>query len=60
MFPIVQGSSFKDQEFNQQKIASFERDGNANWGLSVGEPHDIMYEMTEVVCKILPKVNQDI
>ena len=56
MFPIVQGSSFKDLRIQSaEKIASFERDGNAIGGLSVGEPHDIMYEMTEVVCKILPK-----
>ncbi len=56
MFPIVQGSSFKDLRIQSaEKIASFERDGNAIGGLSVGEPHEIMYEMTEVVCKILPK-----
>ena len=29
--------------------------GNAIGGLSVGEPHDIMYEMTDIVTDILPK-----
>ena len=36
-------------------IASCEREGNAIGGLSVGEPAEIMYELTEVVCDILPK-----
>ena len=36
-------------------IASFEREGNAIGGLSVGEPAEDMYEMTEIVCDILPK-----
>jgi hypothetical protein len=30
------------------------RDGNAIGGLSVGEPHDMMYEMTDIVCSVLP------
>ena len=56
MFPIVQGSSYKDLRLQSaEKIASFERDGNAIGGLSVGEPHDIMYEMTDIACSILPK-----
>jgi queuine tRNA-ribosyltransferase len=29
--------------------------GNAIGGLSVGEPAEQMYEMTELVCDILPK-----
>ena len=36
-------------------IASFNRDGNAIGGLSVGEPAEEMYAMTEVVTNILPK-----
>ena len=36
-------------------IASFGRDGNAIGGLSVGEPAEMMYEHTEIVCNILPK-----
>ena len=54
LFPIVQGSVYKDlRKQSAEKIASFEREGNAIGGLSVGEPHDLMYEMTEIVCNIL-------
>ena len=54
-FPIVQGSVYKDlREQSAEKIASFEREGNAIGGLSVGEPHEMLYEMTDVVCSILP------
>ncbi len=56
LFPIVQGSTFKDLRIKSaETIASFEREGNAIGGLSVGEPHEMMYEQTEVVCDILPK-----
>jgi len=55
LFPIVQGSIYKDlRKKSADKIASFNRDGNAIGGLSVGEPHDLMYEMTEIACSILP------
>lgn len=55
LFPIVQGSVYKDlRKQSAEKIASFEREGNAIGGLSVGEPHEDMYEMTEIVCDILP------
>ncbi|MBT6650706.1 MAG: tRNA guanosine(34) transglycosylase Tgt [Flavobacteriales bacterium] len=54
-FPIVQGSVYKDLRLQSaEKIASFEREGNAIGGLSVGEPHHMMYEMTETVCSVLP------
>ena len=54
LFPIVQGSVYKDlRKQSAEKIASFEREGNAIGGLSVGEPHDLMYEMTEIVCNVL-------
>ena len=56
LFPIVQGSVYKDLRKESAKIiSSFDRVGNAIGGLSVGEPHDLMYEMTEIVCDILPK-----
>ncbi len=56
LFPIVQGSTYKDlRKQSAEKIASFEREGNAIGGLSVGEPADEMYEMTDLVCAILPK-----
>jgi queuine tRNA-ribosyltransferase len=55
-FPIVQGSVYKDlRKQSAEVISSFEAEGNAIGGLSVGEPHDMMYEMTELVCGILPK-----
>ncbi|MTI20589.1 tRNA guanosine(34) transglycosylase Tgt, partial [Fulvivirga sp. RKSG066] len=56
LFPIVQGSVYKDlRKQSAEAIASFEREGNAIGGLSVGEPAEMMYEMTELVCDILPK-----
>jgi len=55
LFPIVQGSTFKDLRVQSAEyIASKGADGNAIGGLSVGEPTEKMYEMTELVCDILP------
>jgi queuine tRNA-ribosyltransferase len=55
-FPIVQGSTYKDlRKQSAEFIASREADGNAIGGLSVGEPAEEMYEMTEIVCDILPE-----
>ncbi|MAL61330.1 MAG: tRNA guanosine(34) transglycosylase Tgt [Flavobacteriaceae bacterium] len=55
-FPIVQGSTFKDlRKQSAEYIASVGADGNAIGGLSVGEPAEEMYEMTEVVTAILPE-----
>lgn len=55
-FPIVQGSTFKDLRIQSAEyIAGVGAEGNAIGGLSVGEPADEMYAMTEVVCDILPK-----
>ena len=54
-FPIVQGSTYKDlRRESAEKISEFECLGNAIGGLSVGEPHDIMYDITETVCGVLP------
>jgi queuine tRNA-ribosyltransferase len=56
LFPIVQGSVYKDLRIQSAEfIASCERDGNAIGGLAVGEPAEMMYEMTALVCDILPK-----
>ncbi|MEE1885256.1 tRNA guanosine(34) transglycosylase Tgt [Pedobacter flavus] len=56
LFPIVQGSVYKDLRIKSAEfIASTEREGNAIGGLSVGEPAEEMYAMTEVVCNILPE-----
>ncbi len=55
-FPIVQGSVYKDlRKQSAEQIISFEQDGYAIGGLSVGEPHELMYEMTEIVSNILPE-----
>ncbi len=55
-FPIVQGSTYKDlRKQSAEYIASVGAEGNAIGGLSVGEPAEEMYEMTEVVTAILPE-----
>jgi queuine tRNA-ribosyltransferase len=55
LFPIVQGSVFKDLRIDSAKfIADQDMPGNAIGGLSVGEPHEQMYEMTALVCEHLP------
>lgn len=54
-FPIVQGSVYKDlRKKSAEVIASYDAEGNAIGGLSVGEPVEDMYEMLEVVNQILP------
>jgi queuine tRNA-ribosyltransferase len=56
LFPIVQGSVYKDLRVQSAEfIAAKNCEGNAIGGLSVGEPAEEMYEMTEVVTNILPK-----
>ncbi len=56
LFPIVQGSTYKDLRIQSAEyIASKNCVGNAIGGLSVGEPAEEMYAMTEVVTNILPK-----
>lgn len=56
LFPIVQGSTFRDLRIQSaEEIARHGGDGNAIGGLSVGEPAELMYEMTELVCGILPE-----
>ncbi len=55
-FPIVQGSTYKDlRQQSAEYIANSGQEGNAIGGLSVGEPAEEMYAMTEVVCAILPE-----
>ncbi len=54
-FPIVQGSVYKDlRKQSAEFIASQNAEGNAIGGLSVGEPVEMMYEMLDLVNKILP------
>lgn len=55
-FPIVQGSTYKDlRKQSAEYIANAGAQGNAIGGLSVGEPAEEMYAMTEVVTEILPE-----
>ncbi len=56
LFPIVQGSTFKDLRLESAKtIADLDFEGNAIGGLSVGEPAAEMYEMTQLVTEQLPE-----
>jgi len=56
LIPIVQGSVYKDLRTESAEfIAAQNRAANAIGGLAVGEPASIMYEMTDLVCSILPK-----
>jgi queuine tRNA-ribosyltransferase len=55
LFPIVQGSTYP--ELRKQSAAFIAEQncvGNAIGGLSVGEPHEDMYAMTDLVCSMLP------
>jgi len=55
LLPIVQGSIYRDlRQQSAETVAGFDLEGNAIGGLSVGEPIEIMYEMAETVCNILP------
>ncbi len=56
LFPIIQGSTYKDlRKESAEVIAGYGTIGNAIGGLSVGEPDEDLYEMTDLVCGILPK-----
>ena len=56
LFPIIQGSVYKDlRKISADYIASKDLPANAIGGLSVGEPAEEMYAMTEVVCERLPE-----
>ncbi len=55
-FPIIQGSTYKDlRQQSAEYIANAGAQGNAIGGLSVGEPAEEMYAMTEIVTAILPE-----
>ncbi len=55
LFPIVQGGTYKDLRIESCKHnMEFNAPGNAIGGLSVGEPEDMMYELTAVCTEILP------
>ena len=56
LFPIVQGSVFTDlRQESAEFVATQNLDGNAIGGVSVGEPTEMMYEITSLCCNILPK-----
>ncbi len=56
LLPIIQGSVYKDlRQESAETIASFDLPANAIGGLSVGEPDEDLYEMTDLVCDYLPK-----
>jgi len=56
LLPIVQGGTYKDlRKISAETIASQDFPAYAIGGLSVGEPHEDMYEMTKIVTNILPK-----
>ena len=55
-FPIVQGSTYKDlRRQSAEYIANVGAQGNAIGGLSVGEPAEELYAMTEIVTEVLPE-----
>ena len=55
LYPIVQGNSFHDlRKESAEYVANFGAEGNAIGGLSVGEPEEVMYEITDLVTDILP------
>lgn len=56
LFPIVQGATYADLRRRAvEHVKTFDADGYAIGGLSVGETEEEMYEMTEVVTADLPQ-----
>ena len=56
LLPIIQGSTYKDlRKISAEFIAEQDLPANAIGGLSVGEPAEEMYAMTDIVCQVLPK-----
>jgi queuine tRNA-ribosyltransferase len=56
LFPIVQGNTYpRLRRLASEHVKAYDADGYAIGGLSVGEPGETMYEMTEVVTDILPE-----
>jgi len=56
LFTIVQGNTYPElRKQAATHVKTFNADGYAIGGLSVGEPEEVMYEMTEVVNAELPE-----
>jgi queuine tRNA-ribosyltransferase len=55
LFAIVQGGTYPAiRENSARALVELEFDGYAIGGLSVGEPQEMMYSMTEICTEILP------
>lgn len=55
-FPIIQGCTFPDMRAEAAEHAlQFSEVGIAIGGLAVGEPAEVMYEMIETVCPLIPQ-----
>ncbi len=56
LFGIIQGSTYEDlRKYSALKTLELDMDGYSIGGLSVGEPVEYMYKMTEVITPLLPK-----
>ena len=56
LFPIIQGGVYEELRASASRnVASYDTDGYAIGGLSVGEPEDTMYAMIDVVAPLLPE-----
>jgi len=56
LFPIIQGSTFSDlRQQSTEYCLKHDTDGIAIGGLSVGEPHEDMYRITEQITAIIPQ-----
>jgi queuine tRNA-ribosyltransferase len=56
LFPIIQGSVYPDLRLQSTEYClSKDTDGIAIGGLSVGEPHEDMYAITDQICGIVPQ-----
>jgi len=56
LFGIIQGSTYEDlRVYSAIKTVELDMDGYSIGGLSVGEPTEYMYSMTEAVVPYLPK-----
>ncbi|MCL2132538.1 MAG: tRNA guanosine(34) transglycosylase Tgt [Lentimicrobiaceae bacterium] len=56
LFPIVQGGTYPHlRRQSAEFVANLDLDGNAIGGVSVGEPTELMYSITELCCNILPQ-----
>lgn len=55
-FPIIQGCTYPDLRVEAAEHAlQYSEIGIAIGGLAVGEPTDVMYEMLETVCPVIPQ-----